>query len=177
MSLLTNLVHYWKLDETGTGNAADSVGSINMNNTNSVTYASGKINNGVPLVAASSQSMITASAPNIAWGSSAWSISVWAILNSVADANRGIIGNRFSGSPAGWFTLGTGGGGVLEVERGVSSSDSFKPAGQGWQHYVVTRTSGGLVSLYRNDVARGSSSADGANGANTQLVKLGHCTR
>jgi hypothetical protein len=44
MALDTNLVSYWKLDESS-GDAADSVGSNNGVNT-SVTYSTGKINNG-----------------------------------------------------------------------------------------------------------------------------------
>lgn len=45
MALTDNLVSYWKLDESS-GDAADSVGSNTFTNTNTVTYDSGKINNG-----------------------------------------------------------------------------------------------------------------------------------
>jgi hypothetical protein len=44
MAITDNLVSYWKLDESS-GNAADSVGSNTLTNTD-VTYAAGKINNG-----------------------------------------------------------------------------------------------------------------------------------
>ena len=44
MSLTTNIVSYWKFNESS-GNAADSVGSNTLTNT-SVTYGTGKINNG-----------------------------------------------------------------------------------------------------------------------------------
>lgn len=44
MTLSTNLVSYWKLDESS-GNAADSIGSNTGANTG-VTYTTGKINNG-----------------------------------------------------------------------------------------------------------------------------------
>lgn len=44
MSLATNLVSYYKLDESS-GNASDSVGSNTLTNAN-VTYATEKINNG-----------------------------------------------------------------------------------------------------------------------------------
>lgn len=56
MSLLTNLVSYWKLDESS-GNASDSVGSNTLTNNNSATYAAGKINNGVDLEVSSNQSL------------------------------------------------------------------------------------------------------------------------
>lgn len=45
MALTDQLVAYWKLDEAS-GNAADSVGSVTLTNTNTVTYGAGKINNG-----------------------------------------------------------------------------------------------------------------------------------
>jgi len=54
MALTTNLVSYWKLDESS-GNAADSVGGNTLTNTNSVPFVSGKINNGADLEAGSSQ--------------------------------------------------------------------------------------------------------------------------
>lgn len=45
MALTDNLVSYWKLDESS-GNAADSVGSNTGTNNGTVTYSTGKINNG-----------------------------------------------------------------------------------------------------------------------------------
>lgn len=54
MALTTNLVSYWKLDESS-GNAADSVGSNTLTNNGTVTYVAGKINNCANFVAASSQ--------------------------------------------------------------------------------------------------------------------------
>jgi hypothetical protein len=44
MALTDDLVSYWKLDESS-GNAADSIGSNTLTNTN-VTFGTGKINNG-----------------------------------------------------------------------------------------------------------------------------------
>lgn len=45
MALTTNLVAYWKLDESS-GNAADSHSSNTLTNNNTVTYTSAKLNNG-----------------------------------------------------------------------------------------------------------------------------------
>lgn len=45
MSLSTNLISYWKLDETS-GNAVDSVGSNTLTNNNSVSFSTALINNG-----------------------------------------------------------------------------------------------------------------------------------
>lgn len=44
MALITNLVAYWKLDESS-GNAADSVGSNTLTNNGTASYSTGKINN------------------------------------------------------------------------------------------------------------------------------------
>lgn len=55
-ALDTNLVSYWKLDESS-GNASDSVGSNTLTNNNTVTYGAGWINNEASFVAASSQSL------------------------------------------------------------------------------------------------------------------------
>jgi hypothetical protein len=52
MSLLTNLVSYWKFDESS-GNATDSVASRVLTN-NNVTYVAGKINNGAAFDSGSS---------------------------------------------------------------------------------------------------------------------------
>lgn len=57
MSLLKSLVGYWKLDESS-GNAADSSGNgFTLTNVGTATYAAGKINNGVSLASASTQSL------------------------------------------------------------------------------------------------------------------------
>lgn len=47
-TLTTNLVSYWKLDESS-GNAADSVGSNTLTNTASVTYVAALINKGASM--------------------------------------------------------------------------------------------------------------------------------
>ena len=44
-ALTDAIIFYWKLDESS-GNAADSVGSATLTNNNSVSFATGKLNNG-----------------------------------------------------------------------------------------------------------------------------------
>lgn len=51
--LSTNLVSYWKFDESS-GNASDSVGSNTLTNVNSTSFATGKIGNGADLELSSS---------------------------------------------------------------------------------------------------------------------------
>lgn len=61
MALSTNLVSYWKLDESS-GNASDSASTNTLTNNGTATYSAGKINNGVNLAKASSQSLSIADA-------------------------------------------------------------------------------------------------------------------
>jgi len=49
MALITNLVSYWKLDESS-GNAADAHGSNTMVNVGTMAYSAGKINNAADTV-------------------------------------------------------------------------------------------------------------------------------
>ena len=49
MALTDSITHYWKLDESGTGNASDSVGSTTLTNTTGKTYVSALINNGIDM--------------------------------------------------------------------------------------------------------------------------------
>jgi hypothetical protein len=72
MALTDNIAHYWKLDESS-GNASDSVGSVTLTNTNTITYSSGKINNGANLVALSNHRFVASSFTITA----AFSISFW----------------------------------------------------------------------------------------------------
>lgn len=46
--LNAGLIHYWKLDEAN-GNAADSVGSMTLNNVNGTQFVTAKLNNGANL--------------------------------------------------------------------------------------------------------------------------------
>lgn len=57
MALLTNLVSYWKLDESS-GNAIDSISGFTGTNT-SVTYGAGKIRNGAVMDGVASKFVIT----------------------------------------------------------------------------------------------------------------------
>lgn len=83
MALTTNLLSYWKLDESS-GNAADSVGSLTLTNTNTTPFVAGKINNGTDLEATSSQYFVN-SDPASMDGMSEFSISLWLNFESLTD--------------------------------------------------------------------------------------------
>lgn len=85
MALTTNLLSYWKLDESS-GNAADSVGGLTLTNNNTVTYVPAVIANGADLEASSSQYLSNADPASLD-GLSAFSIGLWLKFESIADDN------------------------------------------------------------------------------------------
>lgn len=84
MSLTTNLVSYWKLDESS-GNASDSVGSNTLTNNNGVTYSAGKLGNGANFVDASSQSL---SATALSLVTNAWTFGGWFNPSATDTSNK-----------------------------------------------------------------------------------------
>lgn len=75
MSLLTNLVSYWKLDEAS-GSRADSVGSNTLTDNNTVTGASGKITTCSHFTAANSEYLTVADNSGLS-PSTAFTFSCW----------------------------------------------------------------------------------------------------
>lgn len=78
--LVTQLISYWKLDESS-GNAADSVGANTLTNTNTATYVTGLINNAVDLGTANTNKKLTI-ASNLGITNGAISMSMWVKLNT-----------------------------------------------------------------------------------------------
>lgn len=81
MSLTDNIVSYWKLDESS-GNAADSVGSRTLTNTD-VTYTTGKISNGAVFDGDSAKLVRSAEDLGI---TNAWTFTCW-VKPAAADMN------------------------------------------------------------------------------------------
>jgi len=107
MALNTNLVSYWKLDESS-GNASDSVGSNTLTNNNTVTYSAGKINNGADFVAASSQSLSCTFGTDPDTYNSGMTISCWTYVTS-----------NQNGVPFVWFDeSGSWGGIYVQMQNG-----------------------------------------------------------
>ena len=79
MSLLTNILSYWKLDEAS-GNASDSVGSNTLTNVNTVGYAPGLINNGADF--GTSNTNKTLSRSGLIGTDGPRSISIWARMRT-----------------------------------------------------------------------------------------------
>lgn len=78
---ITNPISYWKLDESS-GNAADSVGSRTLTNTNSVGYVSAKINNGADFGASNTNKRLLYTVDSLGISTGAISISGWVKMST-----------------------------------------------------------------------------------------------
>jgi len=81
MSLLTNIVAYYKTDESS-GDAADSVGSRTLVNTNTVGYVAGKINNASDLGTSNTNKRLLYTTDSYGITTGAISISGWVKMNT-----------------------------------------------------------------------------------------------
>jgi Concanavalin A-like lectin/glucanases superfamily len=159
MALTTNLVGYWKLDESS-GNATDSSGnSHTLTNNNTVTYAAGKINNGAVfngttnfLSLANGSSLVQGGAMTIAgWAKFTTVGSTWGFRN---DSNCDFYLNPFSSTQA-------------EVRYRNSAGTAFTFTSTStydttFRHYAIT-WDGTTAILYVN----GASNNSVAGGGNT----------
>lgn len=165
MALIDNIVSYWKLDESS-GDAADSAGSNTLTNTNTVTYAAGKINNAANFASASSQYFTIADASQTGLdGMADVSFSFWINFASLpTDGNYMIplakwnaTGNQRSyevvvRNTSGQYTLeifysddGLGGASANVATANVSLSTST------WYYFVITIAgSSETMTLYKD---------------------------
>lgn len=155
MALTDNLVSYWKLDESS-GNAADSVGSNTLTNTNTATFGAGKINNGTTLARASSQRFLGGTTASLQ-PASALTFSMWIYVNKSPVSYCAIAGNTLSGNQRGYlfdmnvsgkslaFQIGNGTWGIVSTTYTVGS----------WTHIVGT-WDGATVRLYKNGTGVGT---------------------
>lgn len=81
MSLLTNLVAYWKLDEAS-GDAIDAHGSNTLADNNTVGSTTGKINNGRDFERGNDEYFVAAHNSDLTTGDISYSWSLWVSLES-----------------------------------------------------------------------------------------------
>ncbi len=174
MALTTNLLSYWKLDESS-GNAADSVGSNTLTNNNSTAYATGKINNGADLEASSSNYFSIASSASLRIKGD-MSFSFWVKLESLPSSGNSFwiidkkseTGEDYSvyavylKNNAGAYEL------TYRSTNGSSASlqddfVSWTPSTATWYHVSVTRTNAGSIIFYVNGSQQGTTQT-GYNG-------------
>jgi hypothetical protein len=74
-SLMTNLVHYWKLDEAS-GNRAATVGGITLTDTNTVGSAAGLSGTAADFESSNSEALVLSASQVLNFGN-AWSVQTW----------------------------------------------------------------------------------------------------
>jgi hypothetical protein len=175
MALTDNLISYYKLDESS-GNALDSTSKgFTLTNTNSVAYATGKINNGADFGSTNTNKTLIYTGDIGLTQNSDWTVSYWA-KNSGTDTTGSFQfqmtwnANRYmyifrDGANNRW-TMDNGGGFFTQTVQSISNST--------WYHVVVQR-SGSTVYVRINDSALASTTAyTGTSGAITNAVKIGY---
>jgi len=155
MALDTNLIAYWKLDESS-GNASDSTANgKTLTNTGTVTYTTGKINNAGNF-SGSSQYLTRASEAYFQI-TGALSISLWVNADTLS-ADRQLVSkndNNISNSEFGIIYRSTGKFAFFSANASnyyyLSTNSTYSATN--WYHVVVTRagsSSGSAVLIYVN---------------------------
>ncbi len=146
MSLTTNLINYWKFDESS-GNASDLIGGVTLTNSN-VTYVAGKINNGASFNGTSAQfsgtggSSLSQPFSLQAWIKPIGGTYIMAFRNAGNNQNYDI--NLDVGSHVQVGTYNGSGGDSITSSTTVSASN--------WYH-IVAVFNGASSALYVNNVA------------------------
>lgn len=156
MALTTNLVSYWKLDESS-GNAADSVGANTLTNNNTVGYAAAKINNGADGGSSNTDKSLsrdgnTPAGISYAQFVTAWSISLW-MNETTQGSNKKFTGMQVSdGSNRRNMQL-TSDSGTLKVNVYDGTANSYTTAqslSTGTWYHVVYTYDGTDIRIYLN---------------------------
>jgi hypothetical protein len=141
-SLETNLVAYWKLNNT-----SDSVGSKTLTNNGSVTFVPGKIGDGADFGSSNSSKYLSLPG-GLMSGSNAFSISCWIKTNSSVSKSVFQYGDLTSGA---YFSMGTAGASTGYVQAnffgGSGSVTGTTNVHDGSWHYIVVTFSGGNGNL------------------------------
>lgn len=166
-TLLTGLVSWWGLDETS-GTRADSHGSNDLTDNNTVGSTTGVVSNGADFVSANSEylSLANASASGLQMGTSDWAISAWVYIDTAIDNLFEFAvsfgGNAFGTTSEGYAIYWSSGGqfvaqfcptGATTVN---ATNNTFTNAA--WNHVVANYDRDGNLTLRINDSTDGSSS-------------------
>lgn len=163
-SLLSNLVAYWKFDESS-GDAADSSGNGNtLTNVNATPFVSAKINNGADMEASSGQCFITGDAFDI---NSDFTIAFWYKPESLTSGIQRIVSKYETvGDQRAYLlflqqsdmtirlALSSSGAAGTVVDSGVSLGTFTN--GTFYHFAVVYDKAAGTVDFYKNGAALGA---------------------
>jgi len=100
-SLLTDLVAWWSLDETS-GTRADSHGSFDLTDNNTVGYTTGKQGNAASIVAANDEYLSHAHHVDLRMGDRDFTVAGWFYYTSSSETSAGIVMKGDTASGDGW---------------------------------------------------------------------------
>jgi len=173
MALSTNLVSYWKLDESS-GNASDSVGSNTLTNSGTASYSAGKINNGVDF-SATTKYLGKGSPSGLPSGTAAFTMATWVKFDNFSTARYfmsfgGTTNNTQvvirCDSATSWVIDDNGVGTAFPAVSSMSTGT--------WYHIVYTYPgSGNVYTAYLNGVSIGTANNTRAPNLGTTNVSLG----
>lgn len=169
MSLLTDLVSYWKLDEAS-GNALDAHSSNDLTDNNTVGSATGKINNARDFESGSSE-YFTGSTSAFSFDDEDFSVSFW--INFETIANTFLVG-QWDGINNKWLIYFPGDT-VKFLTDDVFFNTGWTPAATGtWYHVVLVHDFTNTECLwYVNGSEVGSSAQRGVNPGTTTPFAVG----
>jgi len=163
MALKDNLVAYYKLDESS-GNAADSVGSATLTNTN-VNFSAGKINN-----AADFTNDLLSGSCSVVNNDDPFSVSLW--VKTTDNTNRTLVkfGTTYSDFEV---AFGVGGTSSANFYGGSGSAVNSNSINDGNWHFIVATYDGTNTILYV-DASAGSPSSNYSSNRVATKVNLGN---
>ena len=167
MSLLTNIVSYWKLDESS-GNAADSFGSNTLTN-GSVTFSAGKINNGATFTTG-----LTSTTSPVS-GTGDWSFNLW-YKSSTTGTNKSLVtfGNSAQSANSIIYCYTTVGNAIQLDTAGASLITSSNTSSINGSYHMLTVTkSGNNFTMYIDGSSVGTTSYASLN-LGSNLMNLGY---
>lgn len=152
----TNLTHYYKTDS----NFNDNKGSNNGTDTNSPTYATGKINNAFTCVASSSQYTSVSNTSFLPYTTNTYTINLWVKFTSTS-GNQALM-MTYAGS--GNLLLYLSGGAVVHSKSGVSDlSYTWSGADTNWHMWTFVGDGSGMRTYLDGNSTPVASNANTGN--------------
>src|SRR3990167_2024195 len=172
MTLLDNLIAYWKLE-----NVSDSTGTItDLTNNATVTFTAGKILNAGTFASASSQSLSHASEANLQTGDIAWTFNFWVKLTDKV-ANQAFIYKGDAADSVLEYIVYLDQAGdrlILNVAGTGGTANNFgsPPTGTYFMVTVIHASAGGAITIQvNNGTANSAAGVTGISDAN--LFRIG----
>lgn len=176
MSLLTNLISYWKLDEAS-GTRNDSHGTNHLTDNNTVGSATGIINSGADFEDSSSEWLSHASNSDLSCGDVDWSFSLWVKLESFS--SYPIILSKRSAS-LDYIVYLENATAKLHLEVGSSGFGNCTVSGMStgtWYHIVASHDSvANQILLVVNNGTPATYSYSGGGATNSADFEIGKST-